>query len=88
MLPFQLPNLNTFLEKENIKAYQALIDKSISRSEKYQFYTELLTYLKQYYKYKTVAILLGSKDIPEIDITEVEIKNQLKKLKEKARLIL
>lgn len=69
--------------KKNIKAYQALIDKSISRSEKYQFYTELLTYLKQYYKYKTVAILLGSKNIPEIDITEVEIKNQLKKLKEK-----
>ena len=30
-----------------------------------------------------MAILLGSKNIPEIDITEVEIKNQLKKLKEK-----
>ena len=69
--------------KRNIKTYQALIDKSSSRSEKYQLYTELLTYLKQYYKYKTVAILLGSKTVPEIDITEVEIKSQLKKLKEK-----
>lgn len=69
--------------KENIETYRALIDKSISRSENYQLYTELLTSLKQYYKYKTVAILLGSKDIPEIDITEVEIKNELKKLEEK-----
>ncbi|KPK46349.1 MAG: hypothetical protein AMK74_00510 [Nitrospira bacterium SM23_35] len=69
--------------KQNMKTYQALIDKSISRSEKYQLYTELLTYLKQYYKYKTVAILLGSKGIPEIDVTEVEIKNQLRRLREK-----
>ncbi len=69
--------------KKNIKAYQALIDKSISRGEKYELYTELLTYLKQYYKHKTVAILLGSKNIPEIDITEVEIRNQLKRLEKK-----
>jgi len=69
--------------KGNIETYRALIDKSVSRSEKYQLYTELLTSLKQYYKYKTVAILLGGKDIPEIDITEVEIRNQLKKLREK-----
>ena len=69
--------------KKDIDTYQELIDKSVSRSEKYEFYTEILTCLKQYYKHKTVAILLGSKNIPEIDITEVEIRNQLKRLKEK-----
>jgi len=69
--------------KKDVDTYQGLIGKSASRSEKYQFYTEMLTCLKQYYKHKTVAILLGSKNIPEIDITEVEIKNQLRKLEEK-----
>jgi hypothetical protein len=69
--------------KKNIDTLQSLIQKSPSRMEKYQLYTEILTSLKQYYKYKTVAILLGSKNIPEIDITEVEIKNQLRKLEEK-----
>lgn len=69
--------------KKNIDTLQRLIEKSPSRMEKYQLYTEILTGLKQYYKYKTVAILLGSKNIPELDITEVEIKNQLRKLEEK-----
>jgi len=69
--------------KKNIDTLQRLIEKSPSRMEKYQLYTEILTGLKQYYKYKTVAILLGSKNIPDIDITEVEIKNQLRKLEEK-----
>ncbi len=69
--------------KKNIDRYQELIEKSASRSEKYQMYAETLTYLKQYYKHKTVAILLGGKDIPEIDITEAEIKNQLKRLEDK-----
>ncbi len=69
--------------KKNIDTLQRLIEKSSSRMEKYQLYTEILTGLKQYYKYKTVAILLGSKNIPDIDITEVEIKNQLRKLEEK-----
>lgn len=69
--------------KKNIETLQRLIDKSSSRMEKYQLYTETLTGLKQYYKYKTVAILLGSKDIPDIDITEAEIKNQLRRLEEK-----
>ena len=69
--------------KKNVDRYQELIGKSVSRSGKYQMYTEVLTYLKQYYKHKTVAILLGGKNIPEIDITEAEIKNQLRKLEEK-----
>jgi hypothetical protein len=69
--------------KKNIETYQALIAQSTSRSEKYQLYSELLTCLKQYYKYKTVALLLGTKDIPEIQISEVEIRNELKKLREK-----
>jgi hypothetical protein len=69
--------------EKNVNSYQGLIDKSVSQSERYQLYTELLTYLKQYYKYKTVAILLGGKDIPEIGITEVEIKNRLRNLRGK-----
>lgn len=69
------------LEK-NIENDRRLITDSASRSYQYKIYTEILTHLKQYYKYRTVAILLGSQSIPNIPITEMDIREELNQLKE------
>jgi len=60
-----------------------LLDRAETNSGRHSILTELLTLLEQYYKYKTVAIFLESKNIPELSITEVEIKNQLRKIEKK-----
>lgn len=51
---------------------------------KYQIMTELLTQVDQYYKYKLVAALLGNKTVPDLPVSEADIKIRLAALEKKA----
>lgn len=67
---------------KNINKSLELLDKSTSDTEKYYLLTNLLTYLDKYTKYKAVAILLGVKEVGNLQITETEIRTKLKSLEQ------
>jgi hypothetical protein len=49
-------------------------------NRKHEIMNELITLIDQYYKYKTVAVMLGSHRIPDFPVTRAEIKNRLSML--------
>ncbi len=53
------------------------LSENISASEKYIILKNLMGMVNNYYKYKLVATFLESNSIPQVTISETEIKNQL-----------
>lgn len=63
--------------KKNIDKNSELLNKASNNASKLDILKNLLTDIAQYNKFKIVAVFLDSKNIPEISITEAEIKNRI-----------
>ncbi len=73
--------------KDIISKNIAQYNKATTNAGKVAFLRTILTNIDQYYKYRIVAQLMHSKNIPEIKVTATEIKNRLTKLEKKADTI-
>ncbi len=84
----------TSLYKAELKHIKSKVDKNLkqisniqSNEEKSGLLKEILTKLDQYNKYRIVAQFLGCSNIPEINTSKAEIRDQLAGLEKKADTI-
>ena len=63
--------------KREVEANRKALEETSSADRKHEILTHMLTLIDQFYKYKIVAVMLESKNIPELQITKAGIKNRL-----------
>lgn len=70
--------------KDEIKSNQKALEETTLPDRKYELLNNMLTLIDQFYKYKIVAVILGSGNIPELQITRAEIQNILRGMETEA----
>lgn len=66
-----------------LQKLSTLLKKTDSSSELYEIYTHLQRYLVEFNKHKIVAVMLGSRKIPKVTLSEALIIQKLLKLSQK-----
>ncbi|MBE9541945.1 MAG: hypothetical protein IMF01_06465 [Proteobacteria bacterium] len=70
--------LSDFIKEAD--SYLVMLKKARSSGKEYDTLMSLLALVKQFYKYKIVAVMLNSKKVPDFPITEAEVRERVRRL--------